>query len=61
MSMDIAENAAAGAAAEAAAPAQLLRTLGEADAAVCTDGLCAVPGAEAATQPEAATQAGADK
>ena len=41
--------------------APLLRTLGDADAAVCTDGFCAVPAAEAATQPEAGTQTGADK
>jgi len=63
MSMDIADSAAATATAEAAAPAPtpLLRTLGDADAAVCTDGFCAVPAAEAVTQPEAATQTGADK
>jgi hypothetical protein len=69
MSMDIADSAAGAAAAtrtaEAAAPdpasTPLLRTLGDADAAVCTDGFCAEPAAEAATQPEAATQTGADK
>ena len=61
MSMDIADNAAATAEAPAPAPAPLLRTLGDADAAVCADGFCAVPAAEAATQPEAATQTGADK
>ena len=59
MSMDIADSAAASASAtaESAAPAPtpLLRTLGDADAAVCTDGFCAVPAAEAATQ------TGADK
>jgi hypothetical protein len=62
MSMDIADSAAGAAtatrAAEAAAapaPTPLLRTLGDADAAVCADGFCAVPAAEAATQ------TGADK
>jgi len=65
MSMDIADSAAAAAAAAAAAtrtaaapdpaPTPLLRTLGDADAAVCADGFCAVPAAEAATQ------TGADK
>jgi hypothetical protein len=57
MSMDIADSAAASATAETAAPAPtpLLRTLGDADAAVCADGFCAVPAAEAATQ------TGADK
>jgi hypothetical protein len=69
MSMDIADSAAALAAATASAtaeaaalaPTPLLRTLGDAEAAVCTDGFCAVPAAEAVTQPEAATQTGADK
>jgi|HubBroStandDraft_3_1064219.scaffolds.fasta_scaffold261112_2 hypothetical protein len=57
MSMDIADSAAASATDETAAPAPtpLLRTLGDADAAVCADGFCAVPAAEAATQ------TGADK
>jgi hypothetical protein len=69
MSMDIADSAAAAAAAAATrtaaapdpAPTPLLRTLGDAGAAVCTDGFCAVPAGEAVTQPEAATETGADK
>jgi hypothetical protein len=57
MSMDEADRTAAAASAAATGVTPLLRSLGDADAAVCIDGFCAVPPAAAAASP-AATGAG---
>jgi hypothetical protein len=57
MSMDEADRAVAAASAAATGVTPLLRSLGDADAALCIDGFCAVPPAAAAASQITTSQA----